>query len=57
MLIMAFRHGLAVFDLDDGHGKAVVVTAGSRNVTLSPGMQTVITSDSGKSFEQINPAK
>jgi len=57
VLMMSFRHGLAVFDLDDTHLKAVTVKAGDNEVVLAPGMQTVITKDSVSGFEQVNPAQ
>ncbi len=57
VLLMSFRNGLSVFDLDDLHGYAVVVKAGGHEIVLSPGMQTLITNDSEQSFEQINPAQ
>jgi hypothetical protein len=57
VLMMSFRHGLTVFDLDDAHGKAVVVKAGNREVVLNPGMHTSITRDSVGGFEEINPAQ
>jgi mucin-19 len=57
VFIISFRHGLAVFDLDDCHGKAVVVKAGSQEVTLRPGMHTSITRDSIDSFDEVNPAQ
>jgi hypothetical protein len=57
VLVMAFQHGLGVFDMHDVHSRAVVVSAGDKELTLSPGMQAVITHDSVRSFEQINPAQ
>jgi hypothetical protein len=57
VFIMSFRHGLAVFDLDDSHGKAVVVKAGNQELILRPGMHTSITRDSIDSFDEVNPAQ
>jgi hypothetical protein len=57
VLMLAYRHGLTIFDLDDVHGQAVVVKAGDREVVLNPGTHTSITSDSVGGFEEINPAQ
>jgi mucin-19 len=57
VLMMVFRDGLAVFDVDDVHGKAVVVKAGDQELTLNPGMHATITRESVDSFEQVNPAQ
>jgi hypothetical protein len=57
VLVMSFRNGLGVFDMHDVHSRAVVVSAGDKELTLSPGMQVVVTHDSVRSFEQINPAQ
>jgi mucin-19 len=57
VLLISFRQGLTILDLDDAHGKAVVVNAGHREVVLNPGMHVSITSDSVGGFEKINPAQ
>jgi fibronectin-binding autotransporter adhesin len=57
VFVMSFRHGLAIFDLDDSHGKAVVVKAGSRELVLHPGMHAMITHESINDFEEVNPAQ
>jgi hypothetical protein len=57
VLIMAFQGGLAVFDLHDLRSRSVTVQSGDHELVLSPGMHAVITHDSIKNFEQINPAQ
>jgi hypothetical protein len=57
VLMMSFRHGLAVFDLHDAKLRSVVVQAGDRELVLSPGMHAVITNESVAKFEQVNPAQ
>ncbi len=56
VLMMSFRNGLAVYNLHDEHSRAVSVKTGDRELVLSPGMQVVITHDSVRSFEEVNPA-
>jgi hypothetical protein len=57
VMVMAFCHGLAVYDLDDAHGKAVVVTAGNREFQLNPGRHVLIAHESKGSFADINPVQ
>jgi fibronectin-binding autotransporter adhesin len=57
VLMMSFRHGLAIFDLHDAKLRSVVVKAGDRELVLSPGMHAVITNESVAKFEQVNPAQ
>jgi hypothetical protein len=57
VLVMAWRDGLAVYDLHDRHGEAVAIECGEHRVKLFPGMQTVIGSQSAARFGDINPAQ
>jgi hypothetical protein len=57
VMLMAFRHGVAIFNLDDAHSRAVVVKAGDSDLVLSPGMHAVVTVDSVKNFADVNPAQ
>jgi len=55
VLLIASKHGIAVYNLDDQHRDAVRVHAGGRTLTLSPSNQAVITSKQNTAFEQVNP--
>src|SRR5262249_31399908 len=57
VLVMSFANGVAVYDLDDLHGGAVQITAARSTLSLTPGRHAVITSDSVKAFEEVNPAQ
>jgi len=57
VLVMSFANGVAVYDLDDLHAGAVRITAAGSTLSLSPGRHAVITPDSVKAFEQVNPAQ
>jgi hypothetical protein len=57
VLVMAFGKGLAVYDIDDRRQNAVTVTAASKQFALTPGTHMLITSDSSRGFEYVNPAQ
>ncbi|MBS1994864.1 MAG: hypothetical protein JSS86_01080 [Cyanobacteria bacterium SZAS LIN-2] len=57
VLVMAFDHGMAVYNFDDTHPNAVTVTAGGKAIAVHPGTSTLITASHVKSFEQVNPAQ
>jgi hypothetical protein len=57
VLLIASRHGIAVYNLDDQHRDAVRVHAGDRILTLGPSNQALITSKLVTSFEQVNPVE
>src|SRR5262249_1182983 len=54
-LVMADDNRLAVYNVDDARHDAVVVTLGSRKLTLSPGKSVVIAPAAVKEFQSINP--
>ena len=56
-LIMVRGTGAALYNLDDSHDRSVVVTAGDRQLTLTPGRHVLITSHLVDSFELVNPAE
>ncbi|MBS1998465.1 MAG: hypothetical protein JSS86_19205, partial [Cyanobacteria bacterium SZAS LIN-2] len=55
-LVMAFNHGIAVYDLDDTHHQSVVVEVGGRKIALAPGKHLLVTGNQYESFEEINPS-
>jgi hypothetical protein len=57
VLILSFASGIAVYDLDDTHQKAVTVSTANKQFQLYPGMNIVISNSEEKTFEQINPAQ
>ncbi len=57
VLIMAFRSGLAVYDLHDLHSGAVRLMTPERNICLHPGFSVLVSSENVGGFEQINPAQ
>jgi trimeric autotransporter adhesin len=57
VLVMAWRDGLAVYDLHDRHGEAVAIDCGARVIKLFPGTQALITRQGVANFGDINPAQ
>jgi hypothetical protein len=59
-LIMATPTGTAVYNLDDGHTRSVVVSvvsAGERQLALAPGRHVLVTSHLVDSYDLVNPAQ
>lgn len=56
-LVMAFKNGVAVYDLDDARKGSISVSAAGKTITLSPGQHVFVTSESVRSFDEINPAQ
>ena len=57
VLVLSFGSGLAVYDLYDPHRGAASVSVNDQRFALHPGFGLVVTSNSVRSFEQINPAQ
>jgi hypothetical protein len=57
VLMMAFQHGLAVFNIDDQKARAVTIDTGTKQMGIAPGTQMLITHDSVRNFADINPAQ
>ncbi len=56
-LIMAYGHGLAVYNLHDQRAGAISVTVDGKKIVLNPGRCVVIAPATASGFEQINPAQ
>lgn len=56
-LVMAFSNGVAVYDLDDARKGSIEVSVAGRKLRLSPGQHVFITSESVRSFDEVNPAQ
>ncbi|MBX3149884.1 S-layer family protein [Candidatus Obscuribacterales bacterium] len=46
---------LSVYDINDNHKGSVVVAAGGRELSLSPGRHLIVTNDRAASFAEANP--
>jgi hypothetical protein len=57
VMMMSFRDGVAIYDLDDNHRNAVSARVYNQEIPLGPGKHLLITRDDVKSFEHINPAQ
>ena len=57
VLIIAFHNGLSVFNVDELHGRSVIVQAGHNEVAIGPGMHATVTSDAVKGLDEVNPAQ
>jgi hypothetical protein len=57
VMMMSFRGGVAVYDLDDTHRNAVSARVYNQEIPLGPGKHILITRDDVKSFEHVNPAQ
>jgi hypothetical protein len=57
VLILSFGNGLAVYDLDDSHKNAISVSAEGKKFMLYPGMNLLVTRNSVRGFDEINPAQ
>ncbi|MBX3137687.1 hypothetical protein KF707_15800 [Candidatus Obscuribacterales bacterium] len=56
-LVMAFANGVAVYDLDDVRKGSIEVSVAGKSIRLSPGQHVFITSESVRSFDEVNPAQ
>ncbi len=57
VLVIAYSRGVAVYDLDDKRQAAVKFVSNGKTIVLAPGRSLVLTGDSAKTFEEINPAQ
>ncbi|MBS1997610.1 MAG: hypothetical protein JSS86_14915, partial [Cyanobacteria bacterium SZAS LIN-2] len=59
VLVMSFRHGLAIYNLHDLRANAVCIKVNDsdKKIALIPGRAAVITGTNVRAFEQINPAQ
>jgi hypothetical protein len=57
VFVMSFKDGVAIYDIDDAHKNAVSVSVADREVKLAPGNHVLITRDSVRSMNDINPAQ
>jgi hypothetical protein len=57
VMIMALPSGTAVFNLDDTHKNAVVITSGTARLPIAPGCHAMVTSQLVERFEMVNPAE
>jgi len=53
--ISADEHHLSVYDINDQHKGSVVIAAGGRDLSLSPGRHMTVTSDHAATFADANP--
>lgn len=56
-LVIAFRNGLAVYDLDDIHGSSVTIESAGSQIRLYPGLQAIITDATTASLGEVNPTQ
>jgi hypothetical protein len=56
-LVIAFRNGVAVYDLDDLHASSVTIESGPSQIRLYPGMQAIITDATTASLSDVNPTQ
>jgi hypothetical protein len=57
VLMISFRDGVAVYDLDDQHKGAVTARVFNHEIPLGPGGHITITRDNVKHFESVNPVQ
>ena len=57
VLVMAFGHGIGVFDLDDRSHGAVSVIVDGRKLILTPGKHCFITGQDVRTFDDVNPGQ
>jgi hypothetical protein len=56
-LVMVSSTGTAVYNLDDSHNHAVVVSVGERQLALAPCRHVLVTSRLVDSYHMVNPAE
>ena len=54
-LVMANGDDLAIYDLHDSFSAGIKVTAGKKEISLSPGTQVVLTRSGRHTFDEVNP--
>lgn len=57
VFVVSFKDGVAVYDIDDAHKNAVSVTVAEREVKLAPGNHILLTRNSVRTMDDINPAQ
>jgi hypothetical protein len=57
VLVMAYSHGLAVYNLHDIHKDAALISVNGKTVSLTPGTSAIIVSESVNDFAHANPAQ
>ena len=57
VFVVSFKDGVAVYDIDDAHKNAVSVTVAGREVKLAPGNHVLLTHNSVRTMDDINPAQ
>lgn len=57
VFVVSFKDGVAIYDIDDAHKNAVSVTVADREVKLAPGNHVLLTHNSVRTMDDINPAQ
>ncbi|MBX9667329.1 MAG: hypothetical protein K2X93_06905 [Candidatus Obscuribacterales bacterium] len=57
VLLMKYTDGLSVFAIDDTRKNSVVLEAGGKAITLTPGTHATVAITTSGSFDDINPAQ
>jgi hypothetical protein len=57
VLVISLKDGVAIYDLDDQHKGAVTARVFNNEIPLGPGRHILVTHDSFKRFEDVNPAQ
>jgi hypothetical protein len=57
VLMISFKDGVAIYDLDDQHKGAVTARVFNHEIPLGPGRHILVTHDNVKRFENVNPVQ
>ena len=57
VLMISFKDGVAIYDLDDQHKGAVTMRVFNHEIPLGPGRHILVTHDNVKHFENVNPVQ
>ncbi len=57
VLVTVNRDCVSIYNLDDARARAVVVNSAGHSISLSPGRQALLTSNTNASFRDVNPAQ